>query len=127
MASSGHGVTITWEGGILSEILNVTPTGWSRAALNTSHSGTTGGMTFVPADLINYGEVQVEVNLNTSASPPFTQAAETCTITFPGGATYSGSAFMTGWSASVVAAPEEQIMTSTFTLKKAGTWTFSGA
>lgn len=132
MADSGHGVSITFQSGYFSEILSVTPTGWSRAALPTSHSGTSAAKTFIAADLADYGELQVEVYLKTqTTAPPFTAAAETVTVTFPvpsGGsvaATYAGSAFMTGWSASIVAAPDEQIMTASFTMKKSGAWTFT--
>lgn len=130
MANSGHGVTITFSSGFMAEITNVNHSGISRAPLEITHSGST-VKTFMPADLIDNGEVVVALLFNPNSEPPIASAAESTTITFPvpagstNGATIAGSMFMTGFTYTVPAAQEEAIMTATATLKAAGalTWT----
>lgn len=56
----------------------------TREALNDSHLGTTGQMTFIPSDLIDAGGFEMEIEFDPGlAFPPITAAAETITITFP--------------------------------------------
>lgn len=96
----------------------------SRASLDTTHSGSTNGSaTFIPSDIEDWGEVQIEGLLKCDTIPPLSSAAETFTLTFPissgntTAATWAGSAFMTNFSASV---PYDGMMTFSATLKISG-------
>lgn len=130
MPDSGHGVSITFSSGFMAAITNVSHSGISRAALETTSSATTTYKTFIPADLIDYGSTQVDLEFNPNDTPPISGAAETITITFPvpsgstNGATLAFSGFMTEFQFTVPAAQDEGIMTATATLKATGapTW-----
>ena len=123
MAATGYGITITFASGFLAEITDTTPPEMSREAIDTSHTATpNGAMTFIPSDLIDYGECQVELNFDESESPPITSDAEAVTITFPSGTTWSFSGFLTNYSA---AAPIDDRMTATATIKVSGAITIT--
>ena len=115
----GTGIAITFSTGFLAEILDVSPPGASRESIQTSHMGTTSAHTFTPADLVDWGELVVEMAFNPSTAIPIGGAAETITITFPdsGTAVWTFTGFMTGFEPS---APLEDRMTATATIKVTG-------
>lgn len=118
MARTGYGITITFDSGFLAEIIDTTPPEMSREAIDTSHTTTPdGAMTFIPSDLIDYGECTVELNFDESATPPIDGDAESVVITFPSGTTWTFSGFLTNYSA---AAPIDDRMTATATIKVSG-------
>lgn len=82
----GHGTTITFSSGYLAEVLSVERSGVARAPIPTSHFGTTGGQTFIPADTYDPGELVVEAHRDPAVAVPILGAAETVTLTFPTGA-----------------------------------------
>lgn len=124
MADVGTGTAITFDSGFFAEILSVNWSGISRESIDTSHMGTTGGMTFTPGDLYDPGELQVEMAFVPGTSPPYDGAAETCTVTWPdaGAATWAASGFMTGFE---VTGPLEERMTATGTVKLSGNITIT--
>lgn len=103
----------------------------AREAIETTHSASTNGTrTYIPSDLEDWGEVQIEGLLDHNTTPPIVSAAESFTLTFPlatgeaVAATWAGSAFMTSFSASV---PYDGVCTFTATLKFAGVVTVTAA
>jgi len=119
------GITITFgTSEFTAEILDVTPPGMSREAIETTHQGTTGQKTFMPADLYDSGELGFDIHFNPDTSPPIGSAAETITITFPSGATWAFTGFMTGYAPS---APLEDKMTASVTVKVTGAITITPA
>jgi hypothetical protein len=116
----GTGTTLTYSSFGM-ELLSVSWTGIERAAIDTSHMGTTGGRTFIPGDLYDPGEIVAEVHLNTTDVPEITGNAGALTITFPDAETWSASAFMTGFE---FTDPLEDKMTATATFKASGNITF---
>jgi hypothetical protein len=116
----GTGTTLTFSGFTM-ELLSVSWTGIERAAIDSSHMGTTGGRTFLDGDLYDPGEVVADVHLNTTEAPPITAAATTLTIKFPPNTvtndTWTASAFMTGFE---FTDPLEDKMTATATFKCSG-------
>lgn len=129
MADVGTGTTISFGTSSFSaEILNVNQSGISRPSIKTSHMTTTSSDTFMPADLVDEGEVTLDFAFNPNNQPPIRGAAETITITFPiptgssNGATAVFSGFCTGWEWTD---PLEDKMTASATLKVSGTvvWT----
>lgn len=91
----GTGASVTFSTGFFAEILSMDISGITRAAIPSSHLGTTGGMTFAPGALYDPGEMSVELQFDPDADPPLAAVAETCTITFASGATFAASAFLT--------------------------------
>ena len=96
------GLTITFQSGFFAEILSVTGPSAAREAINTSHMGTASNAhTFTPANLVDWGELSVELIFAPGTSPvtAMTAAAETVTINMPdtGTATWAISGFMTSF------------------------------
>jgi len=114
------GITITFSTGFFAEILDVSPPGSSRESIQTSHMGTTNNAhTFTPADLVDWGELSVEMAFAPATTPPIASAAEVIVITFPdsGASTWTFTGFMTGFEPS---APLEDRMTASATIKVTG-------
>ena len=117
----GTGSTVTFGTSAFSaDILSISIDGIERGAVQTSHMGTTSDHTFMPVDLVDNGEVTLEIAFIATLSPPIITngAAETVTIAFAGHATtWAFSAFQTGFQ---ITAPLEDKMTATVTLKITG-------
>lgn len=125
MADTGFGISITFASGFFAEILSVDGPGLDRASVGTTHAGTTDGWaTFIPSDIKDPGELEVEIAFDPDEEPPIDDAAETITVTYPNGATWACSGFMTGFRPSV---PIDDRMTASCTLKWSGKPTFTPA
>lgn len=126
----GAGVTVTFSSGFFAQILSVDGPTLSREAVETTHSTTSTGKTFIPSAFWDPGEITVEINFDADATPPISAVAETVTVTYPiptgstTGATWSASGFMTAFSPS---APIEDRMTATATIKLSGDVTYVDA
>ncbi len=101
-------------------ITNVTPPAASRPSVKTSHMGTTTSDTFVPGDLVDWGEAELEGWYDPAAAvdPPVNGSAETAVIIYPDDSREAFSCFVTGWKRGV---PIEDMMTCTLTIKVTGT------
>ncbi len=119
MAEIGTGTSITFESGFFAEILDITGPSMERPAIDTTHMGTTNARTFVPGDLYDGGELQVELAFAPGTFPPIGQAASAFTITFPDSAAseWSGTGFLTSAENAI---PLEERMTQSCTLKITG-------
>lgn len=117
----GTGSTITFGTSSFSaDILDIQRTGIARGAIETTHMGTTGGQEFMPTDLYNPGEVEVEFAWIGSLDPPYDGAIETVTINCAGagsGHNWASSAFCTNFEYGL---PLEEKMTGRMTLKCTG-------
>lgn len=92
---TGFGIGITFDSGFFAEIVAVTPPGQSREKIDTSHTKTAGGdRTFMPGDLIDNGEMNVDIHFNPGTTPPVKSPEETVTITFDSGTTWAFTGFM---------------------------------
>lgn len=116
------GLGITYQTGYFTEIIDFTWSGISRESIETTHFATTGARAFVPGTLYDAGELQVEILFDPEVSPltALAAAAETVTVTYADAApasTMAASGFMTGFE---IAAPLEDRMTATATLKLTG-------
>lgn len=135
MASSaawkGSGTTITFESGFFAQITDINWTGASRPAIPLPHmnltaagAGKFGNLPKVPGDVVDPGELEVEINFNPDTLPPLEEAAENCTLTFDQGATWVGSAFMREFS---VAVPMDGVMSMRCILAFSGNITRTAA
>lgn len=125
MASTGYGITVTFASGFLAEITGTTPNEITRESIDTTHTTTAdGAMTFIPSDLIDYGELSVELNFDEGQTPPIDSAPESVVINFPSGTTWTFTGFLTSYSAE---APIDDRMTATATIKATGKITIAGA
>lgn len=122
----GTGSTITFgTSSFTADVLSIGLSGITREAINTSHMATTADHTFMPTDLVDNGEISLEIAFVAGLTPPIITngAAETVTIAFAGSATtWSMSAFQTSFD---ITAPLEDKMIATMTLKVSGAITIS--
>ena len=104
MADTGNGTTLTFAtSGFTANIYSIAGATFTRDALETTHLGTTGFKEYVPDDLVEPGEFEIEFEWNQSFStfPPISAAAETITVTYPlktgetTNATLAGTGFLT--------------------------------
>ena len=119
----GSGCTITWENDHLVNVESIEWSGMTRGFVETTNMGTVAGHgdTFLPFDTYDPGTLSVTYQYDETKNPPITEAAENCTLTFPGSNTYQCSAFLTSWSLST--ATKEKTM-CTAELKFTGDITF---
>lgn len=119
----GHGTTITFQSGFIAKVLSIDWGGISREAIPTTTLTTSGGMTFMPADNYDPGEITVEMQFDTDSAwvTALTANAETVTITWPDAETAAVSGFMTGFEIGNVT--NEGVMTATVTIKATGSIT----
>ena len=114
-------------------IMSIAHSGIGTVDIKTSHLGTTGGHTYIPGDLYEPGEIKVEWqvdNATVSASgvtipfPPYKAAAQTFTVyltgTTAGKPTIAGSGFVKDVD---YGAPNEELMTGSFSIKMSGNLT----
>ena len=99
----------------------------SRGAVDFTHMGTTGGKSFEPEDLPDWGTVTFTCDLdseqfNATGGHLLAVAAETWTFTFPDTETVSGTMFCTNIS---FGSQINTRMQATVTLKVSGALTFS--
>jgi hypothetical protein len=81
----GHAATLTFAtSGYAPNVQSINTPGMTRDALETTHLGTVGAKTFIPAALVDNGELSFSVQVNPDALPPIAAAPETITITFAG-------------------------------------------
>lgn len=125
MADTGFGTTITFSTGFIAEIRNITGPSMSREFIDTSHAGTSGGYrTYIPQDLADGGELEVEMLFDPSADPPIDSAAETVTVTWPDTSTWAFSGALVGFDPT---APYDDLMTATARIKVLGAITVTPA
>lgn len=129
----GHGATLTlgtssWDTAAL--IVSIEFDDIARQALETTHLATSGGRSFIPEDLPDYGAVSVEFLHIDAIAPPYA-APETITVTYPlgsgqsGAATIACSGFLLDYKPGSPAVGE--IMKGTAKWKLTGAMTFTAA
>jgi len=119
MGEIGTGTAITFASGFLAEIIDISGPGGSRESVQMSHMLTTTAHIFSPVDLVDWGELTIELLFNPGTTPPIGSAEEIVTITFPNsaGTTWTFTGFMTGMEPAI---PLEDRMTTTVTIKVDG-------
>lgn len=123
--ATGFGITVAFSSGFFAEIIGVKPPASKRNSIDTSHTATAGGdRTFMPGDLIDNGELQVDIHFNPGTSPPIDQPEETVTLTFSSGTTWVFTGFMTDYEPD---APMEDKMVASVTIKVDGAITITPA
>lgn len=136
-ADEGRGATLTlgtstWETNAL--ITSIQPESVTRAALETTHLGTSTARTFIPEDLVDNGGFTIEFlcgGSDTNATLPVLQAAETVTITYAvigtnsTGHIITGSGFCTEYTPGTAKVGE--LITGSAKFKWASTVTFTAA
>lgn len=112
------GITIVFgTSGFGGEIVDVNGPSLARESIDTTHQGSTAARTFAPADFYDAGELTYTLHFNPDTLPIISSAAETITVTWPAGATWAFSGFLTGISN--VATLDDK-MTADVTVKASG-------
>lgn len=99
VADDGHGAILTlgtsaWDTTTLITNIDLDPI--TREILKTTHLVTSGGHTFIPEDLPDYGGFTLEFFSDGDVEPPITAVQEVTTITYPLQAAYSTASLVTG-------------------------------
>lgn len=130
-ADTAFGLTITMASSFFAKIRVVNVSGISRAAIDTTHAGSSNGdATHIPSDIVDWGTIQIEGLLDHNTEPPIDDAPENVTITFPlatgetGAATWAVSGFLTDYNSGL---PYNDVATFTATVKCTGPITFTSA
>ena len=111
-------------------LLSIDGPGLSRPSVETTHMGTTVAKTFVPGDLYDPGELDLEFAFDPSLTPPISGALEVITITWAKhspiatAATWVASGFLTDYKPG---AKLDTRMTATAKLKLSGAITITPA
>jgi hypothetical protein len=113
------------------KVRSIKQSGLKREVVDTTHLGTTTAKTFMPGDLIDGGEIEVELLWEPGAAgtrPSYAGAIETVTITVPmhsGGSVAAAVAFSGVVMDVGFDVPLDALMISTFKIKITGdlTWT----
>lgn len=124
MATLGTGLVVAFASGFLAEIIDGTPPEVTREAVDTTHMTTSVAKTFMPSDLIDWGEASFDIAFDPGERPPIDQAAETITLTFRDGEVWSFTGFMVGYAP---ANPLEERSTATCRIKVSGDVTVTDA
>lgn len=134
MADIGTGATLGFASATESyAIRNISIGDVSRAAVDSSHLGTTTARTFIAGDLYDPGTIEVEYLYDPATAstnkPILTDAAQTITITWQKTATtattggkFAASGFITSFGQST---PLEDIQVANMTFKCSGAITFT--
>jgi len=124
-ADTGFGITIEFASGFLAEIIGCKPPGPTREAIDVSHTTSPdNAKEFIFADLVDYGELTVDLNFQPDAIPPIDEPPEDTTINFPSGATWEFKGGLTGYEPD---APIDDRMTASATIKVTGKITITPA
>lgn len=112
VSDTGLGATIAFSSTTFAaRVVGITNPTWSVEKLDDSTLASTGYKKFIPSDLVDPGEVTVEIMWPTSlALPTIGGASETITITFPlrsgaGGEGTAANIAGTGFFSEIVVAP----------------------
>lgn len=106
------------------ELKSIAVDGLNRAAVESSHLGTTVARTFLAGDLYDPGNIAASGHHKADEFPPVDADSGSVTITYPDFTTWLGTGFMT--EASNVA-PLEDVMTGDWTIKLSGAYTVTTA
>jgi hypothetical protein len=116
MATTGTGTTIVFgTSGITSRFRQIAGLAREIEALDDTSLASVAFMEKVPADLADSDPIECEIYWDsTTETLPSLGVAETITITLPGGATITGSGFITRCESPTLTPNERQIANLTF-------------
>ena len=124
--STGHGASVTLPGVTISEVLDMSWSGVSRNAIETTNMATgasvssAGGRTYIAASPSDAGELTIEANLDSNTATWIScidAGAGGVVLTFPDAGTWTTTGFVTSASFSV---PLEDKMSASITVKLTG-------
>lgn len=126
--NNGTGATIAFATSAWAALIkDIKIKGIKRKALETTHMGTAapaagkwGNATFMPGDISEGGELEIECFYNPDTVIPVDAVAETITISLPGSTTPATLAFTGFIIAADIGVPLEDMMMVTLTVKISG-------
>ena len=101
----------------IAQVIGVTPPSASRESIDMTHIGTEDAKRFEPADLVDWGEMSVEVIFDPETVPEIAGTTQYVIITYPDATLFGFNAFVTGFEPSV---PMDDKATATITMKVSG-------
>jgi hypothetical protein len=127
-AKTGAGATLALSvTGAVGNIRRIGGAAMELGKLEASHLGTTGHKIFIPDDLIDPGNLEIEAEFDKAAGIPSQGVLETATVTFGGGGTLAGSGFIGRVQAPECALSTIQVLNIRFEFNGLTPPTFSAA
>jgi hypothetical protein len=118
VTATGFGITVEFASGFFAEILDVTLPEQVREAIETTHTVTPNGdATFIPSEIVDNGELQLDIAFHPDKTVPIHEPAEPVRINFPSGTKWDFDGFMTSHAPT---APIDDRMTATVAVKVTG-------
>lgn len=121
---NGTGASVTFgTSGFTANITAINGDSIERPSIDTTHLGTTTARTFIPGDLVDQGNLTLEIQFDPDTTPPIKTATETITVTFPlssGGTTAADWEFSGFGTSFEYGVPLEELMTGSLTVKVTG-------
>jgi hypothetical protein len=119
----GFGTTISFANGFFARVRSVQWSGLAREDVKMSSNDSPDGYhEFLPNDLVDAGELTIEMLFDGSVAPPIQGAVDTMTVNYAHGGSWSCPAYLKSVSAAV---PYESEMLVTCVVKCAGKITFA--
>lgn len=116
--ATGFGIFITFENGFFAEIIDITLPEQVREAIATTHTQTANGdATFIPAEVVDNGELGVDIAFHPDKTVPIKQPVGPVVVNFPSGTTWNFDGFMTNHAPT---APMDDRMTASCKVKVTG-------
>lgn len=123
--ATGFGITIAFASGFLAQITDVTLPEQSREKIDISHTQSPNNRRqWLLSELVDSGEIEVELNFDPTSSPPIDDPFETVTLTFGSGTTWEFEGALLNYGGE---APLADRMTATATLVVSGVITITPA
>lgn len=123
--ATGYGISITFASGFFAEITDVTLPEWAREKIDVSHTlSPDQRFEYIMADLVDSGELEVEMNFDPSATPPIDDDFEPVTLEFASGTTWEFQGALMKYGGE---APLDDRMTAKATLAITGAITINPA
>lgn len=123
--STGYGISITFASGFFAEVTDVTLPEQAREKIDVSHTLSPDlRMEYIMADLVDSGELEVELNFDPSAEPPIDDPFEPVTLEFGSGTTWEFSGALMNYGGE---APLDDRMTAKATIAITGKITINPA
>ena len=116
MADVGTGTTMSI-GGMNANLLSVRGPGMARISVEISHMGTTAYHAYMPGDLVDPGELELEFEFNATTAPPMSSSGGSIVVDFPNSYRWLCDGFMTAYTPT---AELEERMTASATIKLTG-------
>lgn len=123
----GFGATVEFPGGFTARVLSIKHSGIKREDIDVTYMESADGakdgyMEFLPSELVDPGELEVEIQHDATQAPPIAEDRQNISYTFASGNGFSCDGYLNEYS---IEAAHDGLITATAKMKFSGTPTWS--